>query len=221
MQLTGIPDLASWTDIARAFTEGATFDVRDGVATMHIHRIGEVTVTTGRIIACDPLVFPETEPYAQQVPIGRYPVEVAVARLPNGDERIACARLRVSDVPVARWSLATLVGEEPSQLRDDEFFGYPVDAGVGCFMDASAAALLRAAMERVRASDNYYDDVLARDLEATYRPTWSFADHRPDPSRDDNVVVFSSGWGDGFYPSVWGFDAEDRVACLVTDFGSL
>jgi len=36
-----------------------------------------------------------------------------------------------------------------------------------------------------------------------------------------NVVMFSSGYSDGFYASYWGFDADDNVVCLVTDFNVL
>jgi hypothetical protein len=32
------------------------------------------------------------------------------------------------------------------------------------------------------------------------------------------VIVFQSGYGDGFYASYWGFDAEGQLVCLVTDF---
>src|SRR4029078_4230104 len=33
-----------------------------------------------------------------------------------------------------------------------------------------------------------------------------------------NIVMFTSGWGDGFYASWFGYDAQGRVAALVTDF---
>lgn len=34
-----------------------------------------------------------------------------------------------------------------------------------------------------------------------------------------DIAVFSSGWGDGFYFGHWGFDAEGCPCALVTDFG--
>jgi hypothetical protein len=36
-----------------------------------------------------------------------------------------------------------------------------------------------------------------------------------------NLIAFSSGWGDGGYPSFFGYDSHDHLACLVTDFGVL
>ncbi len=33
-----------------------------------------------------------------------------------------------------------------------------------------------------------------------------------------NIVLFHSGFGDGRYASYWGFDAANRLVCLITDF---
>ncbi|WML52275.1 DUF4241 domain-containing protein [Neobacillus sp. PS3-12] len=33
-----------------------------------------------------------------------------------------------------------------------------------------------------------------------------------------SISMFSSGWGDGSYPSFWGLDENGDVICLVTDF---
>lgn len=33
-----------------------------------------------------------------------------------------------------------------------------------------------------------------------------------------NVMIFSSGYGDGFYASYWGFDDTGSPVALVTDF---
>jgi hypothetical protein len=30
--------------------------------------------------------------------------------------------------------------------------------------------------------------------------------------------MFASGWGDGCYASYWGYDNENQVSCLLTDF---
>ncbi|HIK11257.1 MAG TPA: DUF4241 domain-containing protein [Oscillatoriaceae cyanobacterium M33_DOE_052] len=34
-----------------------------------------------------------------------------------------------------------------------------------------------------------------------------------------NLIAFSSGLGDGGYPSFWGYGASNQPVCLVTDFG--
>jgi hypothetical protein len=36
-----------------------------------------------------------------------------------------------------------------------------------------------------------------------------------------NQIAFSTGHGDGFYASYWGYDGTDDIVCLVTDFDIL
>lgn len=221
MQLPGIPSLADWTDPHRAFTPGALFERDGGTATISVHRLGDLVVPTGAIVACDPLAFPDRPAFSRRVSPGSYPVEVSVARMRNGDERITCARLRLKEAEPVRWEIATIAGQDRASPKEGEIFGYPVDAGVGCFMDARTAGLLLKACDRLKPHENYYDDVLAAEMEANDRPTWGYANHRPDPTRNDNALVFSSGWGDGYYASVWGFDSAGDVTCLLTDFSTL
>ena len=72
-------------------------------------------------------------------------------------------------------------GQDINSLKNDEFFGYPVDAGLGCYMDAETYALIQEREKQVQAdkatSDiNYYDDVLASELQPNND---DYAMHRP------------------------------------------
>lgn len=196
--------------LARAF---ASLEQTDKTG-MSIRDIGLLEVTTGQVVACDPMVMPDRNAFTQTVPNGRHPVSIAIARNRGGDERIAYTRLRFSDAAPVRWEMALLEGQDSATLRGDEFFGYGVDAGTGCFMDRRAGQLLEA---RMQAEDDYYETIM-EEMDKTYAHTRSWADLRPDPSAPENVICFSSGWGDGSYPSFFGFDAEGKVAMLVTDF---
>ncbi|WP_277949839.1 DUF4241 domain-containing protein [Priestia endophytica] len=42
-----------------------------------------------------------------------------------------------------------------------------------------------------------------------------------DEEHNLNALVFSSGYGDGFYASYWGIDEKGHVVSLVTDFNIL
>jgi hypothetical protein len=194
-------------------TIARAFEVRQlGALTFEVVRVGELEVPTGKIVACDPLVFPEEPPFTRTIRPGRHRVEIAIARVSPEDERCAAARLVVRDVPVARWEPAALEGD---QLAPGDLPGYGVDAGLGCFMDAGCRQTLLAALRDV--NENYYDDVLARELDRK-RFTVDWTLHVPDASKPDNVAIFSSGWGDGIYTTYAGLDARDEVVCLVTDF---
>ncbi|TIX92669.1 DUF4241 domain-containing protein [Rhizobium sp. P44RR-XXIV] len=181
-----------------------------------ILRIGNVELTSGRIVASDPLVGPDRPALVRAVTPGEYPVTLYEAF-----GRVAAASMRFAEGRPVRWELAVIPGQDINSLKGDEFFGYPVDAGLGCYMDADTYALIQEREKQVQAekstSDiNYYDDVLAPELEANKD---DYAMHRPISGKRGNVAIFSSGWGDGFYPVFWGLDAGGRPLVLFTDFG--
>jgi len=172
-------------DLLALFEAGRQF----GEAQIRIEPVGVLHVSSGRIVACDPLVFPESPPFDTKVLAGDYPVDVAVAQFPE-QQRVAAVRVTFRPGAPTRF--------EPAGR-------YGVDAGVGCFMDEQTAPLLP--------EDDYYDRVLAPELE---KRDW--VDYRPVADRPDNVVIVHAGWGDGFYTTYWGFDDTDVPLWLVTDF---
>ncbi len=183
---------------------------------INVLRIGKVELTSGRIVASDPLVGPDRAALVRTVSPGDYPV-----MLYEAFGRIAAASMRFAEGKPVRWELAVVPGQDVNSLKGDEFFGYPVDAGLGCYMDADTYALMQEREKQVQAekasSDiNYYDDVLASELEANEE---KYAMHRPVSGKRGNVAIFWSGWGDGFYPVFWGLDASGRPLVLFTDFG--
>jgi hypothetical protein len=73
----------------------------------------------------------------------------------------------------------------------------------------------------LRAFDECGEDAseeLLQALNRTSQNTWSWADITCGDS-GENLIAFSSGWGDGFYASFWGIARDDSIACIVTDFG--
>lgn len=178
--------------------------------------LGELELPTGRVVVADPLVSPERPALARGVEPGRYAVSLYRAQ-----ERVSLAELRFASGTPARWQMALIPGQDASTLKSDEIFGYPVDAGLGSFMDADAVAALdaREKQEKARLGDKFvslYDDVLAvllgknGDNELLFQPL---------PDKPANIAIFQSGWGDGFFASYWGLDEAGKPLVLVTDFG--
>jgi hypothetical protein len=81
-------------------------------------------------------------------------------------------------------------------------------------MDIEAGALLD---QRMR-SDPEYSMALVDGLGETERPTWAWLNVQPRQDRVENVVCFSTGFGDGVYPTFYGLDSHDAIVALVTDF---
>ncbi|MBP0936519.1 DUF4241 domain-containing protein [Streptomyces goshikiensis] len=206
-------------DYARHFTPGHTFSYEDGpVGTLSVVDAGELRLPSGSVVACDPFICLGTgdiPPFTARVAPGSYRVQAAVVTITRPEEppardphlRIAAVRLVIADRPAVTWEPALHEGQDPATLDEDEFFGYGVDAGTGCFYDAAA------------------DDSFP-DCEGDEGPLWDAFEatgHQPGPYLVDgedghNLVAFGSGWGDGAYPTWVGRDAEGEITCFVTDF---
>src|SRR5260370_31089009 len=120
-------------DFRKAFRDGERFHTSFlGDFRVECREIGQLVVPTGRLVACDPLVFPETRPFRKHVPAGRYPVILSIAHIPPAagkgvvDQRIACAMLCLSRRVPRQWEMAVQTGQPLRALKQDEFYGYPV-----------------------------------------------------------------------------------------------
>ena len=99
--------------------------------------IGTVHFPTGTILACDPLVeLGEALPFIQIVPAGTYPVTICVVPSETYGDRYACVKVAISNNKPVRYEMG-MVGAEnlDEELQEDEFFGFFVDAGMGCIAD--------------------------------------------------------------------------------------
>lgn len=176
---------------------------------------------TGRVVACDPLVYSNPQPFTRTCPPGRYSVYL---HLLPADDLIAYAELRISAAAVTRWEIAVNARQDPATLAANEIFGYPVDAGLGCFMDETTVALLEqhdADLQAQLGDDyvSYFDDYV--DDELFSGPTATGHDHcllQPYPDQENTVAVFQSGYGDGFYATYVGLDATGQPVKFVTEF---
>ncbi|PBB66849.1 hypothetical protein CK228_19885 [Mesorhizobium sp. WSM4312] len=206
---------AEW-DPAHASANLGVFDLSEAQMAereITVAPIGELDLPTGEIIACDPLTTGKTWPaLSRKVKPGRYPVSLLEAQ-----GRVAAAVLRFRSGTPVRWELATLPDQDTSTLKDDEIFGYPVDTGLGSFMDRTAMMLMSEQLDKLEAKQNYYDDVLAMEFESNQDRLM----HHPVAGNPLNIAMFSSGCGDGVYPSFWGLDATGAPLLLMTDFDVL
>lgn len=186
-------------------------------------QLADLHVPSGRIVAADPLVNMERPAFARRTPVGTFPVFLYVEQ---EYDRICCAEIRFSEEKIAAWEMALLSEQDIEELKVGEIYGYPVDAGLGCFMDEESAQQLRK-HERQLAErlgeeyDNYYDDFLSELLEGDEAVSSDYCTIVPFPDQPHNVAVFRSGWGDGYYASYFALNAEGQVVRLITDFACL
>ena len=192
--------------------------------TISTHDIGELVLTSGRLLACDLLMVPDDRYFIKRgLKPGCYPVVLSVADFrPAGDTRVACALLRVSEKPIVKWEVAAI--NEPDPERTEERWGYGVDSGTGSFMDIDAAQVIAPLVWEKSGERDKFEEFCDRVLaEMEQHPLGShgvanWANILVNGSTEANVITFSSGWGDGGYASFWGYDASGEPAALVTDF---
>jgi hypothetical protein len=197
----------SYPDIFEAAFQSDT-KVTQGDITYTFDRldIGNLTIESGKLIACDPVVMHDAQPFTQSFPLGNFPVHLAMAKTPT-DERVAFSRIVFSDKAIARWTLALKIGQKPISLRDTNFYCYGVDAGAGIFIDSVANVRF-----------NTYDHSEWEDVFVAKAEKNGYTGFMHD-FEGHNLATFSTGYGDGCYATFIGFDSEGNACQLLTDFG--
>lgn len=202
-------------DFSKLFDDGRKFATENGTVTIARHVIGDLTLSTGALVACDPFTAPDTEPFTLRLPPGAYTLILAIAHYEDDDQRVAGAMLQTNPHQAATsWEQTLLPDQNLSELEPGEIFGYGVDSGTGCFMDEDAAEIL---MSKMEADDTYFETISA-EMDKTYTDTWSWTNIEMNPATGANLIAFSSGMGDGFYATYTGRDASGNIVSLVTDF---
>ncbi len=112
--------------------------------------------------------------------------------------------IKFTNEQAIEWEIATRAGKDPNQLKEDEFFGYGVNTGMGCFMDAEAARYLQAYEDKRYKEDNdfYLYEEFAEAFEQNYKHTRDWLVTRFHDKVD--IAMFTIGFSDGMYPSFWG-----------------
>lgn len=212
------------TDLDAQFTEkvigGRPVDVLD---------IGTVHFPTGTIFACDPLVsLEDTPPFIQTVPPGTYPVKICVVPDKTWGDRYACVKVAVTAEKPVRYDLGLTGSEDLSvELSEGEFFGFNVDAGMGCIADIRTQAAFKDYWAKrlkddpdIKLYKDLFSDLLKENAKAHPKYQQAYGDwlNWTVPDTDCNLPVFASGWGDGCYPVYFGYDAKGDVCAVYVRF---
>jgi hypothetical protein len=200
-------------------------DTVEGTA-IEILNAGNLEVTSGQIVVCDPLVMPNSKPLARSVKTGSYPVKLYVAKTVEAGDRFAIAKLEFNSNKAVKWVLALKAGENVTELKNGDFFGFPVDAGLGAFFDYATGATYNKFYDgimRANPDGNIYDDLLAAEFKKNAKNPNEPNDYGDwvnfkVPKSNSNIIMFQSGYGDGAYPAYWGIDENGEVTSLVIDF---
>jgi hypothetical protein len=137
--------------------------------------------------------------------------------------REAYATLLLDETAVeARRRIITPLGDAvcPPEMDDDGLYnGFPVDAGTACFVDQGAVDTLMPDGDWQDVFDNGKPDSWFERMDDPSHIRAGLANIvLPLARGGENIVIIHSGWGDGHYPVVGGYDASDRLVRVHIDF---
>ena len=218
--------LVPGTDLNAYFTQkeiaGKKLDIMD---------IGTVNFPSGELIVCDPLAYIDRklQPYIQKVPSGEYTVKVCVI-VPDesGDcARYAAAGVEFSKEVAVRYEEALVGIEDLNDFEEGNYFGFNVDAGLGCIVDRvvrDAYCDFEEKWMKENPEGNTYDDYFSDIFEESYKNNPQYQRNGGDwinwtvPGTDYRIPMFASGFGDGAYPVYMGYDSKGNVCNVVIEF---
>lgn len=142
------------------------------------------------------------------------------------------AKISFSNNEPNRYELAVTGKEDLSNINDGDFFGYSVDAGMGCVCDYEAVKEYtdyenKLIEDEGRNCYNKYDDLFSELLEKSAEENPKYQSGYGDwlnwniPNSDLNIILFTSGYGDGYYPSYFAYDDNNDICAFYTLFINL
>lgn len=184
--------------------------------------LGKLTLSSGFVVACDPLLgLHDALPFTRRIPTGEYPVYMVLSGSGH-HKKNTLIKLSFSDKRAVRWELAMVPGQSSGHAYiADVYYGFTVDAGIGCICDAHTQKHYNSYLERFfkdHPNGNIYDSLFASAFARNgMEENHSFNFYLP--ARPQlNVIMFHTGYGDGIYPAYWGLSEDGEVCSLVIDF---
>lgn len=182
---------------------------------------GDLLMPSGRLVAADPFVTLIRQNAYYPVPAGKYPVRVTLDES-IGREMYLSLCISASIEVVRR--LLVPCRPDGSQYPEPEtgkYYGVAVDAGTICFVDDDAVQRCMPTDEGSwleTVFDNSSPDCWFKRMDSSEHIGPGLANIvLPNAISGENVVICQSGWGDGFYPVVGGYDADGRLVAVHID----
>lgn len=181
---------------------------------------GKINLPTGRLVACDPLITNDMKDFKVRFPQGEFPALVHKERESNC---VAYIEIVFGDAAISEWKMATTEGQNIEELKGEEIFGYPVESGMGCFMDMETQTALNLLENKLfeRKGDDFmgiYEEFFHEHFFDENGAIDQFSFLKPNTDEPGNIFAFETGYGEGFYASYIGFGAEGQPLKIVTEF---
>ena len=181
---------------------------------------GNIVLTSGKLVASDPLITSEMPPFMTDFPIGEFPVLVHKEIESNC---IAYVEMVFKKAEIATWKLATSDGQNMTELEEGEIYGFPVESGMGCLMDFETQENLILLEQHLfkRKGEEFmgiYEEFFHEHFFQEEGAVNQYAFLKPHEEKPGNLLAFETGYGEGFYASYIGFDKNEIPVKVVCEF---
>ncbi|WP_144283944.1 DUF4241 domain-containing protein [Chryseobacterium echinoideorum] len=182
--------------------------------------VGKIYLPTGKLVACDPLITNDMQPFSANFPKGDFQVILHKERESNC---VAYTEIVFSEEKITSWKMATTGNQHTKDLAEGEVFGYPVESGMGCFMDFETQEQLNLLEQKLfkRKGDDFmgiYEEFFHGHFFDENGAIDQFAFLKPNEENPGNIIAFETGFGEGFYASYIGFNEKNVPVKVVTEF---
>lgn len=181
---------------------------------------GELYISSGKILACDPLLTPNKEAFTQSFPKGKFPTFIHKERESN---TIAYAEVCFSKHPIVKWEMALTQGQDTKNLEEEEIFGYPVESGMGCLMDEDTQTLTNQLEKELYEKKGnqflgIYEEFFHNYFYEKDKMITQYNLLKPYSDKENNLLAFEAGYGEGFYASYIAYDKDQKPVKLISEF---
>ena len=188
---------------------------------LETYEAGEIHISSGFIVASDPLISPDHSAFTQEFPKGNFPVHVYKETESNcvAYSEIVFDQNRLAE----NWKLALCEGQNLKDLRNEEIYGYLVESGMGSFMDKDAQKSLNQLEKELfqQKGDDFtgiYEEFFHAHFFNDNGAIDQFAVLKPYSQKNENIVAFETGYGEGFYASYIGYSSDNQPVKLISEF---
>jgi Protein of unknown function (DUF4241) len=108
--------------------------------------LGKIKIESGKIIVCDPVELHIAEALEQEFPKGEFAVQLSILMDDDTSSKtVAYCRIKFSDKPVKKWTLALKPGEKERKVTEahfNSFYYSGIGVGVGVIIDKVTSKIL-------------------------------------------------------------------------------
>ncbi|AZB10256.1 DUF4241 domain-containing protein [Chryseobacterium sp. G0162] len=182
--------------------------------------VGKIYLSSGKLVACDPLITNDMLPFSTEFPKGEFSVMLHKERESNC---VAYAEIIFNTKEIKDWKLATTAGQNIKELAEGEVFGYPVESGMGCFMDVDTQNSLNELEQKLYQNKGgdfmgIYEEFFHGHFFDENGAIDQYAFLKPSETHPGTIFAFETGYGEGFYASYIAFDKNQSPVKIITEF---